>query len=156
MKIKLIAIGTRMGAWITTGFQTYTKRLPNTWQIQLIEIPLTSRHKNSNIPALIQQEGKAMLNAVTANDRVIALDVKGQAWDTHLLAQHLQQWHDNSESLALLIGGPDGLAAACLERAQHRWSLSALTLPHPLVRIIVAEQIYRAWSILNHHPYHRD
>ena len=88
-------------------------------------------------------------------DRVIALDVRGSAWSTEQLAEELSDWQMAGTNVSLLIGGPDGLSRDCLQRARQRWSLSALTLPHPLVRVVLAEQLYRAWTITAGHPYHR-
>lgn len=156
MKINLIAIGKRMPDWVNTGYQEYAKRLTSVLPLNLIEIPLAPRSKNSNITQLLQKEGAQMLANIPNDHFVVALDVPGQLWDTGKLAQKLQQWKLESQNISLLIGGPDGLAPSCLQRANLRWSLSPLTLPHPLVRIIVAEQIYRAWSILSGHPYHRE
>lgn len=96
-----------------------------------------------------------MLAAISDRDRVVALDVKGKPWSTEQLASHLRDWQLGGDNISLLVGGPDGLAEECLARADQRWSLSALTLPHPLVRIVLAEQLYRAWTINNNHPYHR-
>lgn len=155
MKIKLLAVGKRMPDWINTGFLDYVKRMPKTMSMQLTEIPLQTRTKNQDIAKLVQQEGELMLQATPAADTVIALDVNGQQWDTPAFAMQLQKWRELGNDISLLIGGPDGLALACLQRADVRWSLSQLTLPHPLVRVIVAEQIYRAFSILSQHPYHR-
>ncbi len=96
-----------------------------------------------------------MQAAIPATDRVVALDLSGKEWSTPQLAQALERWLTEGRNVSLLGGGPAGLAPACLARADDRWRLSALTFPHPLVRIVLAEQIYRAWSILQHHPYHR-
>lgn len=155
MKINLIAVGKRMPDWIDAGYQEYAKRLKHPWQLTLTEIPLQTRHKSSDLTKLIQQEGSQMLQAITPKSRVITLTIDGELWDTPGLAQRLQNWHDQGMELSLLVGGPDGLAPECLQRAQGCWSLSRLTLPHPLVRVIIAEQLYRAWSILLSHPYHR-
>lgn len=155
MKINIVAVGKRMPDWINTGYQEYAKRMPRTMPMELIEIPLQTRSKNQDINKLVQQEGELMLRAIPAANTVVALDVKGQQWDTPAFAGQLQQWREQGKDLNLLIGGPDGLASACLQRAHAHWSLSRLTLPHPLVRVIVAEQIYRAFSILSQHPYHR-
>ena len=96
-----------------------------------------------------------MLAAIGERDRVVALDVKGKPWSTEQLAGNLRDWQLGGDNISLLVGGPDGLADECLQRADQRWSLSALTLPHPLVRIVLAEQLYRAWTVNSNHPYHR-
>ena len=155
MKMTLVAVGTRMPMWVQTGYEEYAKRLPRDCALLLKEIPLATRGKNTDMNRAIASEGEAMLAAIPAQERVIALDVTGKPQSTEMLAIHLQQWQQQGGNTSLLIGGPDGLAPACLTRAQERWSLSALTLPHPLVRIVLAEQFYRAWTLLNNHPYHR-
>jgi len=151
--IDLICIGQKMPTWINQGFQEYAQRLPAQCRLKLIEIPLKKRSKRADLTRLQQQEGTQMLKYVA--EHVIALDERGQLWNSEQLALQLKHWLAHYSHVALLIGGPEGLASQCLQRAHQHWSLSALTLPHPLVRIIVAEQIYRAWSVLNHHPYHR-
>lgn len=155
MKLRLLAAGTRLPAWVNAGFADYADRLPSDCKLELTEITLGHRGKNADIQRAIRAEGERMLAALDDRTRVIALEVTGKAWNTQTLAQKLNDWRQDGRDVALLIGGPDGLAPACRERAEIHWSLSALTLPHGLVRIIVAEQIYRAWSILNNHPYHR-
>ncbi len=155
MQINLIAIGTKMPAWVQAGFEEYQKRLPREYQLNLIEIAASQRTKNSNIKNIIDDESKQLLSKVPKNNKIIALEVTGKQWNTTELAQHLQTWHDESTDISLLIGGPDGLSDVCLQAADLKWSLSHLTFPHPLVRIIVVEQMYRAWSIIANHPYHR-
>jgi 23S rRNA (pseudouridine1915-N3)-methyltransferase len=155
MKIEILAIGTNMPAWVTEGYQTYSKRLPKQYALTLTELALPKRGKHANIAALMEQEGQQMLSHIQTNDWVVALDVMGTPYSTAALSTQITQWQLQGDPIKLLIGGPDGLAPACLQRANQRWSLSALTLPHPLVRIIVAEQMYRAYSLLSGHPYHR-
>lgn len=156
MNIHLIAVGTRMPAWIQAGYEEYAKRLTLDCRLKLIEITAGKRTKNSDVARILQEEGERTLAHIPSNSLVIALDVKGQNWDTPTLAQQLNKWQHDGRDVSLLIGGPEGLAANCLATAEKKWSLSALTFPHPLVRIIVAEQLYRAWSLLKGHPYHRD
>lgn len=156
MIIHLIAVGTRCTSWAETGFEDYQKRLPAECKLNLISIPLSKRNKNSLISKHIAEEEKKILAAIPKRSRVIALDVKGQMWNTQQLAQSLQQWQLERQDISLLIGGPDGLGDACINHAERIWSLSPLTLPHALVRIVVAEQLYRAWSLLSGHPYHRE
>jgi len=155
MRLHLIAVGQRMPAWVEQGYEEFAKRLPADCALQLTEIPAGKRGKNADIPRILQQEGERMLAAVPKSARVIALEVQGSAWSTEQLAQALDSWRQEGRDVALLVGGPEGLAPACAARAEQRWSLSPLTLPHPLVRIVIAEQVYRAWSILAGHPYHR-
>ncbi|MEJ1379214.1 MAG: 23S rRNA (pseudouridine(1915)-N(3))-methyltransferase RlmH, partial [Candidatus Sedimenticola sp. (ex Thyasira tokunagai)] len=122
---------------------------------QLVEIAPGHRGKSADVARTVRDEGERMLKAIPRNCRVMALDVKGKAWSTEQLSSRLGGWMGEGQDLALLVGGPEGLAAECLQRADNRWSLSPLTMPHPLVRVVVAEQLYRAWSLLRNHPYHR-
>jgi 23S rRNA (pseudouridine1915-N3)-methyltransferase len=155
MLIRILAIGTKMPAWVNTGFQEYAKRFPLGWRFELCEIPAEKRMLHSDISQIISNEGEKILSAFKPNHRLIALDVKGQSWTTEQLAKQLQQWSQSKQNVDLVIGGPDGLSNDVLNKAEMRWSLSPLTLPHPLVRIILAEQLYRGLSILQNHPYHR-
>src|SRR5690625_5096008 len=153
MRIRLLAVGKRMPAWVNTGYDDYARRLPRTCRLELIEINPGKRQRGTE--RATAEEGRRILDTIGRDDAVIALDVKGTHWSTEQLASHMHTWLGDGRDRCLLIGGPDGLASACLARAEQRWSLSALTLPHPLVRVIVAEQLYRAHSMLNNHPYHR-
>jgi 23S rRNA (pseudouridine1915-N3)-methyltransferase len=153
--IRLIAVGNKMPDWIQQGYQEYAKRLPPGYTLQLVEIPPEKRTKQADIKRLTEKEGEKILAALKPGHLVIALEVKGQPWTTPQLATALQTWHNDNRNVDLLVGGPDGLAASCLEKAELQWSLSPLTLPHPLVRVMIAEQLYRAWSIIQKHPYHR-
>jgi 23S rRNA (pseudouridine1915-N3)-methyltransferase len=155
MKIHLIAVGKSMPTWVTTGFFEYAKRLPKNFQLELIEIAAEKRSKTSAVSRLIFLEGQQILTKIPPQSLIIALDEHGKELDTKNLALSLQKWQTENQHLSLIIGGPDGLAKEVLTKANLVWSLSKLTLPHPLVRIVVAEQIYRAWSILHNHPYHR-
>ena len=151
MILRIIAIGNKMPDWVSCGFNEYAKRFP----LQLVEIPAEKRTKNSDIPRLIEREGEKILSIIKPHHDVVALDVKGQSWDTLQLAKQLKHWQENGKNIDLLIGGADGLSPACLQKANIKWSLSPLTLPHPLVRILLAEQLYRATTLLQNHPYHR-
>lgn len=155
MKLTLITVGTRMPAWVEAGVAEYQKRLPRDFELKLVEVPLAQRTKTTNLAQAIEKEGEACLRAIPAGDFVVTLDVKGRPLSTEALATKVGELRDVGRHLSLLVGGPDGLAPACLARGDASWSLSALTFPHPLVRIIVAEQLYRVWSLLNNHPYHR-
>ena len=154
MKLKLLAVGTRMPSWVETGFEEYRKRMPAELKLDLIEIPLSSKGKGSSNQSK-ETQGQAILKIVNKQDRVIALDVLGKSMSTETLATQLANWQMNGQDICLLIGGPDGLSTDCLERADMKLSLSDLTLPHPLVRILLMEQLYRAWTINKNHPYHR-
>ncbi len=155
MRLSVICVGGKMPAWVNAGVDEYGKRLPRELRLVWQEIPLARRGRDSQPEALRQAEGEQILKAIPAGDRVIALDVRGKHWCTEDLAQQLSDWQMSGDNYSLLIGGPDGLSRDCLARAERRWSLSALTLPHPLVRIVLAEQLYRAWTITVNHPYHR-
>lgn len=155
MKLKIIAAGGKMPGWVQQGYNEYAKRLPQEISLEVIEVPLGYRAKGQPAVKAIAAEGQAMLKQVSPADRVVALEVRGKAWDTEQLAEQLSGWQLSGNNCCLLIGGPDGLSAECLSRADQRWSLSPLTLPHPLVRVVLAEQIYRAWSINAGHPYHK-
>ncbi len=144
-----------MPEWVSQGYNEYARRMPPELSLDLVEIPLAHRGKNPDIPRLMQREGDAILSALGPRDRVIALEVGGRNWSTEKLAGQLENWQLDGRDVSFLVGGPDGLANICRDRADQLWSLSALTLPHPLVRILLAEQLYRAWSVTRNHPYHR-
>jgi len=155
MRIRLLTITHKSPSWLIEGYQDYAKRLPPTCALELVEIAAEKRTANADIARLTEREGEKMLAAIKPGSRVIALDVKGKLVTTEQLAEQLTQWQRDGRNVDLLVGGPDGLAAACLQKAEQSWSLSPLTFPHFLVRLIIAEQIYRAYSILTNHPYHR-
>lgn len=155
MKIQLICVGTKMPDWVEAGVAEYRKRLPRDFELGIAEIALGARGKGMDVGKAIAKEGEACLRAVGKGDYLVALDVRGKALDTEQLAGQLRQIRDGGRNLSLLVGGPDGLAPECLAAADARWSLSSLTFPHPIVRVILAEQLYRCWSILANHPYHR-
>jgi 23S rRNA (pseudouridine1915-N3)-methyltransferase len=155
VRIRLIAVGTRMPAWVKEGYSDYAARMPRECRLELTEIPVAERGKNADIARLKQTEGAKILKALGADDVAIALDERGEVLDTRQWSQSLKRWMQDGRDVALLIGGPDGHAPDVLSRANRTWSLSKLTLPHALVRVLVAEQLYRAWSLLANHPYHR-
>jgi 23S rRNA (pseudouridine1915-N3)-methyltransferase len=155
MRIHLIAVGSRLAAWVYQGYEEFAKRMPADCALQLIEIPALKRGKNADIKRITREEGQKMLGAIPKGAKVVALDVQGRQHDTRELADILADWLQSGQDVALLVGGPEGLWSDCLARADEQWALSRLTLPHPLVRIVLAEQLYRAWSILKNHPYHR-
>ena len=144
-----------MPVWVNEGYREYARRLPRECRLKLTEIPLGQRTRSKTAQRAVAEEGKRMLAEVSHGEHVIALDVNGRSWSTEQLAGQFQQWTQGRRDINLLVGGPDGLSATCLERAQQRWSLSPLTLPHPLVRVLLAEQLYRAWTVMVGHPYHR-
>ncbi len=155
MRVRIIAVGTKMPSWVLEASEDYLKRFPREWSVEFVEIPLGHRKKPQDIAQAITKEGEQMLAAIDSRERVIALDVKGKSWSTPQLAQQMEAWQMDGRNIALLVGGPDGLSESCLQRADMKWSLSALTLPHPLVRVLLAEQLYRGWTILKNHPYHK-
>jgi 23S rRNA (pseudouridine1915-N3)-methyltransferase len=156
MRLDALAVGTRMPAWVNEGVRVYQKRLPRHLQLEFRELPAAQRSAGSTPDMLRQKEGDAMLRGLTDQTWVIALDEHGTSWTSGELAAQLQFWMGNYPHVAFLIGGADGLAEACKRRANTVWSLSALTLPHALVRVVLAEQIYRAWTLVQGHPYHRE
>ncbi|MBT4520034.1 MAG: 23S rRNA (pseudouridine(1915)-N(3))-methyltransferase RlmH [Halieaceae bacterium] len=156
MRITIVAVGSKMPSWIEQGVTEYGKRMPPELKLRWREVPMERRGKTASAAQLRVREGERILRLLPASDRVIALEVEGQRLTTARLAQQLTNWQMSGDNYSFLIGGPDGLSAECLERAHLRWSLSDLTLPHPLVRVLLAEQLYRAWTITINHPYHRD
>jgi 23S rRNA (pseudouridine1915-N3)-methyltransferase len=147
----LIAVGERMPGWVQSGYAEYAKRLSRELPLELVEVAAKSRD-----PArAMTEEGAALLAAIPKGAHVVALDGRGKAWSSEELAQQLARWRMQGKDLAFLIGGADGFASTVLDRADQKWSLGPATLPHPLVRIVVVEQIYRAASLLANHPYHR-
>ncbi|MBX2858544.1 MAG: 23S rRNA (pseudouridine(1915)-N(3))-methyltransferase RlmH [Cellvibrionaceae bacterium] len=157
MKIHIVAVGTKMPAWVQEAYAEYARRLPKEFAPVLIELPLSNRSKKSNTLLAKKNEGQGILNVLKglSDSRVVALDVLGRELSTEALAKKCETARDRGENLCLMIGGPDGLSEACLRAADEKWSLSALTLPHPLVRVVLIEQLYRAWTILQNHPYHK-
>jgi 23S rRNA (pseudouridine1915-N3)-methyltransferase len=143
-----------MPRWVDEGFADYARRLPRETALLLEEIPLADRSSGDPVRWLAD-EGKRLLARVGPDARVVTLDSRGRSLSSEQLADNLAEWRQDGRPVALLVGGPDGLAPACAARAEWSWSLSNATLPHGLVRVVVAEQIYRAWTILSRHPYHR-
>lgn len=156
MKLQLIAVGTKMPDWVRQAVNDYLRRFPKDLPFDLVEIPAGKRGKNADIKRILAKEGEMLLAAVPKSNRIVTLDIPGKPWNTEDLAANLDRWKQQGSDISLLIGGPEGLADECKTAAQESWSLSALTLPHPLVRILVVESLYRAWSITTNHPYHRE
>ncbi len=155
MRLVLVAAANRQPTWVAQGYAEYARRLKGSCTLELREIPLGRRSPSQPAQAAVEREGQRLLAVVPAGARVVALDERGKEWDTAALAGRLETWLTVGAPVCMLLGGPDGLSAACLERADERWSLSRLTLPHGLARIVAAEALYRAWSVLERHPYHR-
>ncbi|MGJ7460650.1 23S rRNA (pseudouridine(1915)-N(3))-methyltransferase RlmH [Halomonas sp. MA07-2] len=155
MRVRLLAVGTRMPAWVTEGVEEYRKRLPRDFPLEVEEIAPGQRGKNADIPRAMAQEAERIRARLRGDEHVVALEVGGKPWSTEQLAEQAEAWRLAGSDVVLLVGGPDGLEAGLSTAADQRWSLSPLTLPHPLVRILLAEQLYRAWTLMVGHPYHR-
>ncbi len=155
MKCRLIATGERAPTWVAQGFAEYQKRLSHWLPFELVEIEPGLRGKGRDPQRAIEDEGKRVLAALPKSAHVVALEVTGKPYSSAQLAQRLEHWRTLGRDIALLIGGPEGHAPDVLAAAHETWSLSPLTLPHMLVRLVVAEQVYRAAAMLANHPYHR-
>lgn len=156
MQITVAAVGTRLEPWIYAGFEAYKTRLPRHLNLALEEIPLARRSGAGGPASAIDTEGERLLRHVRPGALALALDERGQQWSSKELAAELKTWLDRHPHVAILVGGPDGLSQDCRDRADRLWSLSRMTFPHGLVRVLLAEQLYRAWTILQGHPYHRE
>ena len=155
MKIRLLCVGQKMPSWVTTAYNEFSKRINGDCKLELVELPMAKRSKNSSIAQMKEKEAQAIFSALRPNEHIVALDVLGKQVSTPDLASKLKNWQMLGSDIALLIGGPDGLHDDVLAKAKEKVSLSKLTLPHPLVRVLLAEQLYRAWSINKGHPYHK-
>lgn len=155
MKAQLIAIGERPPAWVAEGFAEYQKRLSHWLPLELIEITPGARGKGRDAGRATQDEGARVLASLPKQGQVVTLDGRGHAWSSLKLATRLEHWRGLGRDLVVLIGGPEGHAPEVLARADESWSLGPLTLPHMLVRLVCAEQLYRASAMLANHPYHR-
>lgn len=154
-KITLVCCGNKMPTWVSEAVAEYSKRLQEHAILNLIEVPLIKRGKSSDLARILEKEAALMAAAIPHGSRIIALEIGGDTFNSEKLALKLEQLQQISSHLCFLIGGPEGLDPALVSRAQEQWSLSKLTLPHPLVRIILLETLYRAWSIMHNHPYHK-
>lgn len=155
MRLLLAAIGQKMPAWVEQGYAEYARRMPAHLRLELCERPASPWAARGDIERGRREEAQALRAVAPAGARLVALDERGSAWSTSELAGQLGRWQADGRDVVLLVGGPDGLDPALREQAAQRWSLSPLTLPHPLVRVLVAEQLYRAHTLLSGHPYHR-
>lgn len=155
LKIELIAVGTKPPAWVLEGVDQYTSRLTRECRFTITEIRTADRNRQQSVDKLKAEEGKAMLSTVSDSARVVAMDRAGKNWSTEQFAGKLDNWSQQANHFQFLIGGPDGLSESCLTRADESWSLSALTFPHFLVRVMLVEQIYRALMVNAGHPYHK-
>ena len=155
MQLQVAAVGQRMPGWVNEAWHEYARRMPPGLALSLKEITLAKRGKNPDTKRLTAVESRSLLQAMPARSRIIALDVQGQKWSTEKLAEKMEEWMGDGRDVGFMIGGPDGISPEVLQNAETRWSLGPLTLPHPLVRVVLAEQLYRAWTITQNHPYHR-
>lgn len=155
MQLRVAAVGQRMPGWVSEAWTEYARRMPPSLPLSLREISLAKRSKNADTKRLTTLESRALYEAMPKRGRVIALDIRGQAWSTDKLANRLEQWMGEGRDVGFMIGGPEGIDAEIIRKADERWSLGPLTLPHPLVRVVLIEQLYRAWTITQNHPYHR-
>ena len=156
MKLWLVTVGHKMPDWITAGFNEYAKRMPREAKIELLEIKPEPRTTGKNVAQLMEAEAQRILAALPQGALRIALDERGVAWTTRQLADRMQQWMGEGRDVAFIIGGADGLHESVKKGAQQLLALSAMTLPHGMVRVLLAEQLYRAYSLLHNHPYHRE
>jgi len=145
-----------MPEWINTGYAEFSKRMPPELQINLIEITPSVRNKSTPVEKNIKEESARIQTAIPANSRLIVLDKKGKNFSSVALSEKMESWLPMGQDISIVIGGADGIDPVIKQQADEKWSLSSFTLPHALVRVIVAEQLYRAWSILQGHPYHRE
>ena len=145
-----------MPAWVDTACADYQRRLPAEMKLELVNLPLARRKARESAAALQQRESKSILQKLDKRSLNIALSERGEAWSSDDWSRHLEQWRQQYPKVNLLIGGPDGLSDECLQACQQRVSLGRMTMPHALVRVVVCEQLYRAWTIIKGHPYHRE
>ena len=155
MRITIVALGDRMPDWVNAGCTEYLKRMGSELSVEIREVSPEKRGKGADITRIMEKEAKRLAAQVPANCIVIALDILGKRWSSEDLAEHLSQWQLDGRNVCFLIGGPEGMSEPTLAAADFRLSLSAMTFPHPLVRIVLAEQLYRAYTILKNHPYHK-
>jgi len=156
MHIRLLAVGDRQPPWVDEAFKSYTARLPREWKFALQTIPTARRGKNDKSDRAKDAEGEQLLAKLTSGEQVVLLDERGAQLSSKKLAARLAEWQSDARDLALIIGGPDGVSASVRDRADFVWSLSPLTLPHGMARVLLSEQLYRAWSLQAGHPYHRE
>ena len=155
MRLLVAAVGQKMPIWVEQGVIEYQKRFPRHLDFEIRALPMPARQSGQTLERLQQKETASLLKATEGCFR-IALDEKGKQWTTRMLAEQLEDWQMQGQDIAFLIGGPDGLSTDCLQACPQKWSLGMLTMPHPLVRVMLAEQLYRAWTITSNHPYHRE
>jgi len=155
LNIELLAAGTKPPKWMQEGVFEYLKRMPRECRLEIREIAIAKRVKSGSVERFKEEEEKRIRQHIKKGARIVSLDVGGAMMSTEELSHKLKRWMGEHGRVQMLIGGPDGLSRGCLDMADESWSLSRLTFPHFLVRVLVAEQLYRAWSLLNNHPYHK-
>lgn len=156
MHIRLLAVGDRQPAWVDDAFQKYAARLPRDWKFRIDTLATVRRSKNDKSHKAMLAEGEQILGKTQADEQVVLLDERGKQLTSKGLAERLSDWQGDGRNVCLVIGGPDGVSDAVKQRADFTWSLSQLTLPHGMARVLLAEQLYRAWSLQTGHPYHRE
>jgi 23S rRNA (pseudouridine1915-N3)-methyltransferase len=156
MKLLILAVGNKMPSWITDGFSEYTKRMPREAKIELIEIKPEARNSGKTAAQIMEAEAQRIRAALPASALCIALDEHGATPTTKQLARQMQDWMQQGCDVAFVIGGADGLHESVKLQAKQLLALSAFTLPHGMARVLLAEQLYRAHSLLHNHPYHRE
>jgi len=155
MRVRVIALGHRVPAWVAAGWDDYARRLPREWNLELLELKAESRDRGKPVAQLLAAEAER-IRVACRGARLVALDERGRSWTTRALADALDRWRSDAEDIAFVIGSADGLDPALRAEAAAVVALSALTLPHALVRILLVEQLYRASALLAGHPYHRE
>ena len=155
MHMRLVAVGDRQPGWVDAAFSDYAGRLPRNWKFELRALATSRRRKQGDAQSAKREESERILNELRPGERAIMLDERGKQLSSVGLAQKIHEWQSDGRDLVFVIGGPDGIDESCLARADFRWSLSKLTLPHGLARVLFAEQLYRANSLNDGHPYHR-
>jgi len=156
MKLILVAVGTRMPSWVDSAFDDFAKRMPRELPLQLVEIRAEPRTTGKTVEAMMTLEAARIEAALPPRCRRVILDERGEDLTTKALAKRLERWQDGGDDIAIVVGGPDGLDPALKASAHETMRLSSLTLPHALVRVMLAEALYRAWSLSKNHPYHRE
>ncbi|MCP4300341.1 MAG: 23S rRNA (pseudouridine(1915)-N(3))-methyltransferase RlmH [Gammaproteobacteria bacterium] len=156
MHIRLLAVGDRQPSWVDDAVGIYSERFPRDWKFRLDTIATARRNKNDKSRSAMVAEGEQILARCGAEEQVVLLDERGKQLTSKLFAARLAGWQNDSRDLCFIIGGPDGVSETCRQRADFTWSLSQLTLPHGMARVLFAEQLYRAWSLQTGHPYHRE
>jgi len=153
--IRLLAVGDRQPGWVDDAFKNYTGRFPREWRFSLETIATAKRARNEPAARAIEAESERLLAKISGDEQVVLLDERGSHLKSTALAKCLSEWQLDGRNLSFIIGGPDGVSVACKKRANFTWALSDLTLPHGLARVVLAEALYRAWSLQAGHPYHR-